>query len=113
MRRLRCALIVWRCCVQPGFASRRKSSIDYEGKQSWKWGHAMKITIESTSKVVMLNGVPARIWEGYTEGGVAMHAYVIRVAVSNGADTSEFERDLQEHAAPSPEMQGIPLRMVL
>ena len=27
-------------------------------------GVSMKITIESTTKIVELNGVPARIWEG-------------------------------------------------
>ena len=31
----------------------------------------MKMIIESTSKVVTLNGVPARIWDGKTENGVA------------------------------------------
>ena len=30
----------------------------------------MKITIENTDKIVTLNGVPARIWEGKTDSGI-------------------------------------------
>lgn len=73
----------------------------------------MKITIESTTKRVHLNGVPARIWEGRTESGIPVHCYVTRIAVQKDLDTTEFEKELQEHSAPSPEVQGIPLRMVL
>jgi hypothetical protein len=73
----------------------------------------MKITIESTSKMVTLNGVPARIWEGRTESGILVHCYVTRIAVARDADNSEFERELKEHAPPSAEVQGIPLRMIL
>jgi len=72
----------------------------------------MRITIESTSKVVQLNGVPARIWEGKTESGIPVHYYVTRIA-TNSKDTSEFERELQRHRAPSAEVEAIPLRMIL
>lgn len=72
----------------------------------------MRITIESTSKVVQLNGVPARIWEGKTESGIPVHCYVTRIATDN-KDTSEFERELQRHRAPSAEVEAIPLRMIL
>lgn len=78
----------------------------------------MKITIESTTTIIELimpNGarVPARIWEGHTESGIPIHCYVTRVAVSASADTSEFERELQEQSAPSPDIREIPLRMIL
>jgi hypothetical protein len=73
----------------------------------------MKITIESTSKTVTLNGVPARIWEGQTESGVKIHAFITRVAVPLDEDHSQFERELQEHRTPSPEVQAIPLRLIL
>jgi len=73
----------------------------------------MKITIESTSKIVELNGVPCRVWEGTTAGGVKMHAFVTRVAVHKNDDASEFERELKEQRTPSPEVDAIPLRMVL
>ena len=41
----------------------------------------MKITIESTSKIVSLNGIPARIWEGETENGIKVHCFISRIAV--------------------------------
>lgn len=75
----------------------------------------MKITIESTTKLVTVNGVPARIWEGHTESGIPAHCYVTRIAAPNtpGLDLAEFERDLQEHRAPSAEVAAIPLRFIL
>ena len=73
----------------------------------------MKITLESTSKLVELNGVPARIWEGTTESGIPVHAFITRLAVDKGERTEEFERELQEHAAPSPEIAAYPLRLIL
>jgi len=77
----------------------------------------MKVTLESTSKIVALivNGadVPARIWEGESSTGVKCHAYITRIAVSKDDDAGEFERDLTVHAAPTPEIRAIPLRMIL
>lgn len=73
----------------------------------------MRITLESTSKVVEVNGVPARIWEGATEMGIPIHVYVTRVAVEEHHNQEEFERQLQTHRAPSPEVQAIALRLVL
>jgi hypothetical protein len=73
----------------------------------------MKLTLESTTKTVWLNGVPARIWEGYTESGIPVHCYVTRVAVHQDHDASQFQRELQEHAAPSAAVTAIPLRLVL
>jgi len=73
----------------------------------------MKINLESTTKIVTLNGVPARIWEGKTESGIPVHAYVTRIAVARDQDCSEFERELQEHRAPSVDVAAIPLRLLL
>lgn len=73
----------------------------------------MQVQLESTEKIVQLNGVPARIWEGHTAAGVPCHAYVTRIAVSESVDSSEFERELQQHAPPSAEIQAIPLRLVI
>ena len=73
----------------------------------------MKIAIESTTKIVHLNGVPARIWEGQTASGIPVHCYVTRIAVKKDINCSEFERELQEHAAPSPEIMAIPARLIL
>lgn len=73
----------------------------------------MKIEIESTTKIVQVNGVPARIWAGKTESGIPVHCYVTRIAVAKDTDASEFEAELQEHRAPTPEIEAIPLRMIL
>ncbi len=73
----------------------------------------MKIAIESTDKVVTLNGIECRIWEGFTESGIPMHAYIPRVAVQEGLDCSQFEVELQEKRKPSFAVEAIPLRMIL
>lgn len=78
----------------------------------------MKVTLESTSKTTTLivDGaeVPVRIWEGVTAGGIRCHAYIALIAVSDSDDSKEFERDLREQRAPSPDIErAIPLRMVL
>lgn len=82
----------------------------------------MEITIHNTSKIVKLlqddlpvqiNTFPARIWEGKTQSGIAVHCYVTRIAVSNKDNTAEFERELQECVPPSSAVQAIPLRMIL
>lgn len=61
----------------------------------------MKATIESTSKVIEIvipntvdtmqptAAIPARIWEGVTEGGIKFHAYITRVAVAEGQPAAE------------------------
>jgi hypothetical protein len=75
----------------------------------------MKITVESTTKIVMLNGVPARIWEGTTESGHKVHCFITRIAcgIDDAPARAEFERDLQETRAPSAELAVYPARMVL
>ena len=45
--------------------------------------------------------------------GVPVHCFITRIAVHEGQDHSEFERELQEYAAPSPDVAAIPLRLVL
>ena len=73
----------------------------------------MKITIESTTKIVHMNGVPCRIWEGTTATGIPVHCYITLVAVPKDQDPAQFERELEEQKPPSPEIEAIPLRMVL
>ena len=73
----------------------------------------MVVTLESTEKIVTVNGVPARIWEGRTKAGVACHAFVTRIAVANSDDASEFARELLETRPPSSTIEAIPLRLVL
>lgn len=73
----------------------------------------MHVTLRSTTKIVTLNGVPARIWEGETGSGIPCHAYVTRIAVDKDEDSGEFDRDLQEHEVPSAEIEAIPLKLVI
>ena len=65
----------------------------------------MKIRIESTSKIVTLvvggKDVPARVWQGETDGGIPVQCFITRIAPEipksdpNIDDlTAEFERDL-------------------
>ena len=73
----------------------------------------MTMTIRSTTKVVTLDGIPCRICEGETASGVKVHCFIPRVAVAEGQDVSQFEAELSAQRPPSPELEAIPLRMIL
>lgn len=74
----------------------------------------MKITIESTSKIVEASGIQCRVWEGKTEHGVQVTCLIPRIATdAQEKDLSQFESELQEHRAPSPIVEAWPLRMIL
>lgn len=80
----------------------------------------MKITIESTNKIVDLQRdghrggeIAARIWEGTTDDGVPVHCYIVRIACDKSADQEQFQRDLQETRPPSAAVAAIPLRLIL
>lgn len=70
----------------------------------------MKIIIESTSKIVDVNGVPARIWEGKTESGIPLHCMITRIGVDRNQDCSQFQKELKECKPPTV---VIPHRMIL
>jgi hypothetical protein len=79
----------------------------------------MKVTLDSTSKVVQFTltdpagHIPARLWEGVTAAGIPCHAYIILIACEREADATEFEQDLAVAQPPSADIAAIPLRMVL
>jgi len=82
----------------------------------------MKITIESTTKIVtvktsaLADGVPCRVWEGVTEHGTKVQCLIPRLAAAgdaDGRDLAQFEADLEQHAAPSEDLQMWPMRMIL
>lgn len=73
----------------------------------------MRVTVESATKIVQLNGIPARIWQGTTESGIPVHCYITRIAVDRNEDCSQFERELREQSAPRSELEAIPMRLVL
>ena len=61
----------------------------------------MKITLESTDRIVMLDGRAVRIWHGKTERGTEVFAYVALVASASDADASELEAALREMEPPA------------
>lgn len=82
----------------------------------------MKISIESTSKIVRFQignaEVPARIWEGHTDDGTPVHCYITRICPSIPQplppDVEEkFAKALLEQAAPTSAVTSIPFRMIL
>lgn len=73
----------------------------------------MKVTIESTTMMVEADGVQCRIWEGETERGVKVQCLIARVAALEGEDLSQFEAELEQMRAPSPDVRAFPLRMIL
>lgn len=74
----------------------------------------MRVTLHSTTRIVEVNGVPGRVWEGTTDKGVTVYAVITRIAAASSANLSDFERELQECAPPTgPSMTVFPTRMVL
>lgn len=68
----------------------------------------MEMTIKNTDKIVEVNGVPARIWEGTSSRGTAVHAYITRVTLQRGGDETAFQRELQECVEASPAVAKLP-----
>lgn len=84
----------------------------------------MKITLESTTAITHLeiNGasVPARMWQGETDDGIPVQAFITRIQPmvlktdpEIDAKTADFERELQRQADPRADFPAIPLRMIL
>ena len=78
----------------------------------------MKITIQSTTKIVELgyggDTIPARIWEGETESGIKVHCFITRVVTANDETrAAEFRAELEECREPSKEIELYPLRLIL
>lgn len=79
----------------------------------------MIVTLHSTDKIVTLHAgadgdVPARIWEGTTDSGIRVHAFITRIAVHKNAHAAQFERELQETRPLSRDLIGVyDTRMIL
>lgn len=84
----------------------------------------MKITIESTAKIVTLvvggHDVPARVWQGQTESGIPVQCFITRIAPEIPESDPriderlvEFNRDLMQQADLRPTVQAIPLRFII
>jgi len=76
--------------------------------------NTMKMTIENTTRIIEVDGVPACVWEGKTENGIDVYACIVRVVVHDDDDSSEFEADLKQCRAPSATaIEAFPLDMIL
>lgn len=74
----------------------------------------MKVILESTTMVVNMNGIPTRIWEGKTESGIKVHAFITRIAAPAAEDQEKFKEELERCRPPSPEIENeYSLRMFL
>lgn len=84
----------------------------------------MKISIESTTKIVRLQiynaEIPARIWQGETDTGIPVQCFITRIAPEISKSdpridelTVDFERELKRQADPRPSVEAIPLRMII
>ena len=70
----------------------------------------MEIQIESTDKLVTIDGIQCRLWEGTTAAGIPCKVFVHRLAVREDQDAAEFERALKEQIPPG---RHVPLSAVL
>ena len=79
----------------------------------------IELHLRPTSKLVTLSesgaskGVVGRIWQGQTANGIPVHAYIARVAVSEGRpdhEYVEFEEALEESELMRPEIKELPLK---
>lgn len=65
----------------------------------------MRITLESTSQLIELSGsdplkgMAARVWEGQTESGIKVVAFITMVAVDE-KDQAAFDEELQVRRPP-------------
>jgi len=76
----------------------------------------MRVRLESTTKVVEVDGVPARVWEGETDSGIPVAALITRIAVEEGQPQGQFQAELAECRAPTvagPAAEAWPMRMLL
>ena len=81
----------------------------------------MKVTLESTDRVVEIEfggkAIPGRLWEGKTDAGVAVQAFIIRISpqTHDPAALAVFERELALTRTPTfePFNRPIDLRLIL
>jgi hypothetical protein len=82
----------------------------------------MKITLENTDKLLRLvvdnHEVPARLWEGTTDSGIPVVAFITRISPQTHDEevNATFARELQEMKKPTlegPWDRPIDLRYIL
>ena len=61
-----------------------------------------------------MNGMRMRIWEGETDSGIKVHAYIPRIACDeNEANQELFRVELLEQKKPSGAIEAIPLSLII
>ena len=70
----------------------------------------MKITLQSTESITVVNGCLCRVWTGHTEGGVPVTAFVHLLAVTEKDCQDQFSKELEEQPHP---IELRPLKEVL
>jgi hypothetical protein len=74
----------------------------------------MLIILKNTDKLIDVNGIQSRLWEGKTDTGIFVSCLIIRIAVEAKEDQTEFDRELIECRPPSPAAdQAFPVRLVV
>lgn len=62
----------------------------------------MKATMESTSKLITLNGLQLRVWEGTSEHGVQFVALVNQCAALSDVAQNQLIKELMQTKEPAP-----------
>jgi hypothetical protein len=94
-----------------------RASASKERSAAVRGDRAMRITLWPTTKIVELETatgrVPARIWEGTTDAGIAVHAFITRIGVDERENQAAFQQALEHQDPPSAAIAAYPLRLVL
>jgi hypothetical protein len=62
----------------------------------------MKVTMESTNKIVQINGVNSRIYEGVTESGIHFTAFMTYLKPDDERRSADLGIELGKSREPSP-----------
>jgi hypothetical protein len=74
----------------------------------------MKICVESTSRQILVNDVPARIWQGYSEQGVELAVCVLYLTPAIASKiTPDFKAAFHDHIEPLPVAMKLPDQVLL
>ena len=71
----------------------------------------MKATMESTSKLLILNGLSVRVWEGVTQNGVRFVALVNRLQAVQPTEQQAMVQELTKFKEPSAETERTLIQM--
>ena len=60
----------------------------------------MKVTMESTEKIVKIDGIQTRLWTGMTDTGIEVHCFIYRIWPQRHYQLEQFENELIEQLKP-------------